>query len=78
MKYICELCGKIYDEAMGEPRWGIGENTPFENIPAYVTCPDCGSEKEAFYPVKADNKMQPMTVGEIPAELPTMQKPSER
>lgn len=78
MKYICELCGRIYDEALGEPRWGIGPHTPFENIPAHVTCPDCGSEKEAFYPAVAGNKMQPMTTGESGTLPPKIQKHSER
>ena len=78
MKYICELCGKIYDEDMGEPAWGIEANTPFEKVPAEVTCPDCGSEKEAFCPVKAGNKMQPMTQGESSSIPPKMQKHSER
>ena len=48
MKYCCELCGRIYDEAMGDPAHGIAEGTAFCDLPIDYTCPVCGSEKEAF------------------------------
>ena len=52
MKYVCELCGKIYDEAVGDVRRGIPAGVAFASLPAYE-CPDCGSGKEAF--VQADS-----------------------
>ena len=39
MKYVCELCGFVYDQENG---------VPFANLPLDYTCPVCGSEKEAF------------------------------
>jgi len=51
MKYICELCGWIYDEAKGDPNNGIEPGTKFENLPEHYECPFCYCEKEAFYPV---------------------------
>ena len=47
MKYVCELCGKIYDDAVGDSRRGIPAGTDFLSLAAYE-CPDCGSGKEAF------------------------------
>ena len=47
MKYICELCGKIYDEAVGDEKQGIPAGTDFMSLSVYE-CPDCGSGKEAF------------------------------
>ena len=47
MKYVCELCGKIYDDAVGDVRRGIPAGTDFLTLTAYE-CPDCGSGKEAF------------------------------
>lgn len=48
MKYVCELCGTIYDEAVGDPGRKIPAGTAFGELPADYTCPVCGSEKEAF------------------------------
>lgn len=51
MKYICELCGWIYDEDKGDPNNGIEPGTKFEDLPEDYDCPYCYSEKEAIYPV---------------------------
>lgn len=51
MKYVCELCGSIYDEAVGDGRHGIPAGTAFKDLPHYYACSCCGSEKEAFSPV---------------------------
>lgn len=48
MKYSCELCGRIYDEALGDPSRGIPEGTAFCDLPFDYSCPVCGCEKEAF------------------------------
>ena len=44
-KYICELCGYIYDPEVGDPDSGIAPGTPFESIPDDWACPLCGAEK---------------------------------
>ena len=49
MKYICELCGMIYDEEQGSPRQGIAPGTPFSQLSDDYDCPGCGSKKEAYY-----------------------------
>ena len=33
MKYICEVCGYVYDPAEGDPDSGIEPGTAFEDIP---------------------------------------------
>lgn len=48
MKYVCELCGMIYDEEIGDPRHGYPAGTKFADLPEYYECPGCGSEREAF------------------------------
>ena len=53
MKYICELCGLIYNEEQGDPQHGIPAGTAFAEVSEHFECPDCGSKKEAFYPVTA-------------------------
>jgi len=47
-KYMCLICGFIYDEALGMPNDGIPAGTLWENIPMNWTCPDCDARKEDF------------------------------
>jgi len=44
-KYICRVCGFIYDEALGDPDSGLAAGTRFEDIPDDWTCPLCGVSK---------------------------------
>ncbi len=50
MKYVCEVCGYVYDPYTGDVDHGIAEGTPFEDLPDDWTCPLCGVEKENFSP----------------------------
>lgn len=47
-KYICKICGWIYDEAQGDPDNGIAPATKFEDLPADYICPMCGAGKDEF------------------------------
>ena len=49
-RYVCEVCGWVYDPASGFPRDGIVPGTPFEDIPDDWVCPICGAGKERFSP----------------------------
>lgn len=49
-KYICSVCGYIYDPALGDPDNGIMPPTSFDNLPDTWVCPVCGAEKSAFEP----------------------------
>lgn len=48
MKYVCTVCGYIYDEAEGIPDDGIAPGTKFEDLPEDWVCPLCGAGKEDF------------------------------
>ncbi len=50
-KYVCDVCGYIYDPAAGDPDGGIAAGTSFENLPADWVCPTCGASKDNFSPV---------------------------
>jgi rubredoxin len=50
-KYVCDICGYIYDPAKGDPDSGIAPGTAFEDIPADWVCPLCGVGKDDFSPV---------------------------
>jgi rubredoxin len=47
-KYMCLICGWIYDEAVGAPDEGIAPGTRWEDVPPNWTCPECGARKEDF------------------------------
>jgi rubredoxin-NAD+ reductase len=48
MKYVCTVCGFVYDEEVGDPDNGIAPGTKFEDLPDDYLCPWCGQGKEAF------------------------------
>ena len=45
MRYVCRICGYIYDE--------VKEKTPFASLPDSWKCPLCGAAKQDFEPEKA-------------------------
>lgn len=47
-KYVCALCGYVYDPALGDPDEDVAPNTAFEDLPDTWTCPVCGASKEDF------------------------------
>ena len=49
MKYICNICGFVYDEERGCPEEKIAPGTAWENIPDDFICPLCGVGKDEFY-----------------------------
>jgi rubredoxin len=50
-KYVCGLCGYVYDPEIGYPEGDIAPGTPFEDLPDDWTCPECGASKNDFEPV---------------------------
>ncbi len=49
-KYVCSICGYVYDPAVGDPENGVAPDTPFENLPDSWVCPVCGAAKSEFNP----------------------------
>jgi rubredoxin len=49
-KFICDLCGYIYDPAAGDDNGGVSAGTSFEALPADWVCPLCGAGKDSFSP----------------------------
>jgi rubredoxin len=45
-KFMCEVCGYIYDPAKGDI--GYPPGTPFQSLPDKWVCPNCGASKEEF------------------------------
>ena len=47
-KYVCKICGYIYDPAAGDPDNGVAPGTAFEALPEDWVCPLCSLGKEVF------------------------------
>ena len=47
-KYVCTVCGCVYDEAEGAPDQGIAAGTAFADLPDDFVCPLCGVGKDMF------------------------------
>jgi rubredoxin-NAD+ reductase len=50
-KFVCEVCGHVYDESAGAPESGVAPGTRWEDLPEDWTCPDCGAMKADFRPL---------------------------
>ncbi len=51
-KYVCDVCGYVYDPAAGDPDNSVQPGTPFEELPENWVCPLCGVGVEDFSPVE--------------------------
>ena len=47
-RYMCVICGFIYDERLGLPADGIAPGTRWDDIPMNWNCPDCSARKDEF------------------------------
>lgn len=47
-KYVCSVCGYVYDPAEGDPDNGVAPGTPWEEVPDEYVCPLCGVGKDMF------------------------------
>lgn len=50
-KYVCDVCGYIYDPAVGDPDGGVKPGTAFDALSSDWVCPMCGAGKDSFSPV---------------------------
>ena len=49
-KYVCNICGYVYDPADGDPDNGVNAGTSFDDLPDDWLCPVCGAPKDEFSP----------------------------
>ncbi len=47
-KYVCDVCGYVYDEEAGCPEKNVTPGTKFEDLPEDFVCPLCGVGRTAF------------------------------
>ncbi len=46
--YVCEVCGYVYDPAIGDEDNGVKAGTAWENVPEEWLCPLCQEGKDVF------------------------------
>ena len=47
-KYVCSICGYVYDPEAGDPDNGVEAGTKFEDLPEDWHCPRCKQSKDKF------------------------------
>jgi rubredoxin len=47
-RYVCTLCGYVYDPEAGDPDNGVAPGTKWEDVPGDWECPICGASKDDF------------------------------
>lgn len=50
-KYVCDVCGYIYDPVEGDPDNGVKPGTTFDALPEDWVCPLCGAPQSDFSPI---------------------------
>ncbi len=51
-KFVCDVCGYIYDEENGDPDNNIAPGTKFADLPEDWVCSVCGVGKDQFSPAE--------------------------
>ena len=54
-KYVCEICGYVYDPAEGDPDNGVAPGTSFADISDDWECPVCDASYLSYVAVMRDD-----------------------
>jgi len=49
-KYVCDVCGYVYDPEEGDTDNSVAPGTAWESLPDGWVCPLCGVGKDEFSP----------------------------
>ena len=52
MKYVCDVCGWVFEEKICDPDHGIDVGITFDDLPEDFECPLCGVGKDQFSPAE--------------------------
>lgn len=64
-KYVCTVCGYVYDEEAGGPDSGIAPGTAWNELMDDWVCPVCGAAKDAFEPQGGTKAKKPSSDTQI-------------
>lgn len=74
-KWLCTICGLVYDEAKGWPDDGIAPGTRWEDVPDTWTCPDCGVGKTDFEMIEVTGTAEAVAPVLSQTQIQTQVKP---
>ncbi len=58
MKFMCRICGFVYDPDRVHFRTKLDKGTDFNKLKDDFTCPSCGAEKGNFMPLDDKNPLK--------------------
>ncbi|UUV18268.1 rubredoxin [Fusobacteria bacterium ZRK30] len=47
-KWVCTVCGYVYNSEIGHPKSGVEKGTKWEDLPENWICPLCAVNKDQF------------------------------
>ncbi len=47
-RYVCTICGYVYDPEQGDPDNDVDPGTKWDDVPDDWECPVCGAGKDDF------------------------------
>jgi len=50
----CKVCWYVYEPAAGDDVWQIPPGTPWSELPAHWTCPNCSTTRDGFLILRDD------------------------
>jgi rubredoxin len=50
----CKVCWYVYDPALGDDVWQVLPGTPFSELPAHWSCPNCEGSRDQFMVLKGE------------------------
>ena len=50
----CRVCWYVFDPATGDDVWQVPAGTPFTDLPAHWTCPQCSATQDQFLRLSDD------------------------
>lgn len=73
-KYLCTVCGHVYDEAAGDEKTHIAKGTAFGDLPEKWTCPVCGAFRSQFQEMKEEKTAEQQAAPEKTGDVTALQK----
>ncbi len=71
-KYLCTVCGHVYDEDAGDEKAHIPKHTIFGDLPRNWTCPICGAFPAQFRELTAEKPAAASTTQPDTPEIPEL------
>ncbi len=56
-RYVCSMCGYVYDPEFGVADNDVPPGTSFESLPQEWVCPKCGAPKRKFVPERPETSL---------------------